>query len=195
MIIAVSVVLVAVGTATAVALLSNGNGGGGQTPNGSGATQTVVAPTSAPAETEPQTPADEQCTDEIKSNPMWVCLTEAVFDGDKITITYDSSFGDQRPALNAFHVHFWAAKNGENPPETTKGRQFNNAGGWYIDDESPSVRSVDSADFKKGIGSKGKPRDKKVCARIADHNHYLVEDNTGNNTFHTGNCVTITDKS
>jgi hypothetical protein len=195
MLIAGGLVLVAIIAAVAVTLSNLGNGGGN--PNGAGQTLGVDQTTGAAPTTEAAAPIppDEQCTEEIKANPRWVCLTSAVFDGNKITISYDASWNGGQPALDSFHVHFWAAKNGNNPPETTKGTQFPDHGGWYIDDQEPSVRKINSADFREGIGANGQPRAAKVCARIADAQHRLVEDKTGNGTYHTGNCVKITNSS
>ena len=48
----------------------------------------------------PTTPADEQCTDEIKSNPRWVCLTSAVIANGKITIKYTVDYAGSTPNIN-----------------------------------------------------------------------------------------------
>src|SRR4029450_12311723 len=78
-----------------LAIALPGNSGG--PPGGSG-------PTSAAAATTPALPADEQCTDKIKSNPRWVCLTEATLDGKQIVITYISS-DTPFDVSGGFHLH------------------------------------------------------------------------------------------
>jgi hypothetical protein len=193
LLIAAGLVLVAMITAAAVAL-ANSDGGGGQKPTGSGATTGVVETTPAVEETEPETPADEQCTDEIKSNPRWVCLTSATLSGGKLVIEYDADWAGGQPNIRGgYHVHFWAS-DGENPPETTKGSQFPDSdGNWYIDDQEPSVTTEGTSNYAKIIRPNGKPRAPKVCARIANGQHQLVRDDSGENTYHTGNCVPITE--
>jgi hypothetical protein len=57
------------------------------------------------------------------------------------------------------------------------------------------VTTVGTSNYNKMIGGNGKPKGAKVCARIANGQHELVEDNTGNHTYHTGNCVKITNNS
>jgi actin-like ATPase involved in cell morphogenesis len=191
MLIAGSLVLVAIVSAAAVALLSNNNGNG-TTPTGQGATQSATVVTSGPPEvTEEPVPADEQCTDAIKENDRWVCLTSAVYDGDKLVISYDADWGGSQPSLSGFHVHFWAS-DGKQPPETTMGNQFDTRGEWYIDDQEPSVTTKGTSNFSKIIRANGTPRAPKVCARIADGRHHLVADTTGD-TYRTGNCVPITE--
>ena len=63
------------------------------------------------------------------------------------------------------------------------GAQSSNAGDWYVEDKNPSVHREGSDQFRT---VKGFP---KVCARIADSRHRLVEDSDGN--FVTGNCVKV----
>jgi molecular chaperone DnaK len=133
----------------------------------------------------PGVPADEQCTDEIKANRRWVCLTKATFDGKKITIEYDADFAGAKPNVRGgFHVHIYGG-DGTNPPDEIMGTQAgNNAGNWYVEDQEPSVRTTDSKDYREAIGDAPK-----VCARIADARHRLVPDEHGG--FTTGNCVPI----
>jgi actin-like ATPase involved in cell morphogenesis len=193
MLIAGGLVLVAIIAAVAVTLSNLGNGGGG-TPNGADHTQGIDQTTGA-ASTEAAVPAYAQCTDEIKANKRWVCLTSAVFDGDKLVINYDSSWGGPgEPNIRGdFHVHFYAAKDADNPPETTMGAQFPKHGRWYIDDQNPSVTTAGTSNFGQIISGSGRPRGPLVCARVANGRHELVEDETGNGTYHTGNCVKITE--
>jgi len=133
-------------------------------------------------------PADEQCTDEIKSNPRWVCLTKATLDNEKIVIEYEAEWNGSNPSIsNGFHLHIYGG-DGREPPDRIMGTHANNPGDWYVEDEQPSVKSVDSDEFSRA----GLADAKKVCARIARSGHALVKDNTGENTYHTGNCVPIT---
>jgi molecular chaperone DnaK len=136
--------------------------------------------------TEPALPADEQCTDQIKANKRWVCLTSAAFDGQQLVIEYQANFGGSQPNKHeGFHLHIYGG-DGTNPPAEVMGTQAGgNAGDWYIEDENPSVRSVDSQDFREAIGTDAP----KVCARIANAQHELVPDTDGR--FGTGNCVPI----
>jgi hypothetical protein len=149
----------------------------------------VVAATSTAAPTKAGgvvggVPADEQCTDEIKANPRWVCLTSASFEGDTLTIRYKANFADAEPNVRGgYHLHIYGG-DGVTPAAEDEGRQSMNPGHWYVEDEKPSVRKASSDDFKKAIGDAPK-----VCARIATAAHILVPDKNG--TYVTGNCVPI----
>ncbi len=146
---------------------------------------------SASAKTSPvaAVPADEQCTPEMKTNHRWVCLTKATFDGEKLTIEYRARDNGVRFNVNGgFHLHIYGAdETGANPSDRNQGTQ-GSGGHWYVEDQNPSVRSATSQDFQNAIG----PDAVKVCARIANSEHALVNDNTSNSTFKTGNCVRIT---
>jgi len=132
-------------------------------------------------------PADEQCTDQIKANPRWVCLTKATFDGTKLTIEYVANFAGATPNVNGgYHLHIYGGT-GTTPPDHVMGTQDKTPGRWYVEDKNPSVRSASNSDYVQAIGNQPK-----VCARIANGSHQLVPDNTGNGTFTTGNCVPIT---
>ncbi|MEU7908857.1 Hsp70 family protein [Actinoplanes sp. NPDC049118] len=134
----------------------------------------------------PTVPADEQCTDKIKSNPRWVCLTSAKVSGGKFTVEYDAEFGDTPPSTSGgWHLHFWGS-DGTNPPDEIMGEQAPSGqqGVWYVDDEQPSVIGTGEPAFVKAIGNAPK-----VCARVANSEHGLVAD--GDGTYKTGNCVPI----
>ncbi len=132
-------------------------------------------------------PADEQCTDQIKANPRWVCLTKATFDGTKLTIEYVANFAGATPNVNGgYHLHIYGGT-GTTPPDHVMGTQDKTPGRWYVEDKNPSVRSASNSDYVQAIGNQPK-----VCARIANGSHQLVPDNTGNGTFTTGNCSPIT---
>ena len=152
-----------------------------------GATSPVATP--APVATtpaEPVIPADEQCTDTIQANERWVCLTSATIADGEIVIEYDAEFAGSTPNINGgFHLHIYGADaTGTDPPDEVMGSHAANPGDWYIEDQNPSVRSVDSDVFQQNIGDAPK-----VCARIANGQHELVPDVEG--TFTTGNCVPI----
>jgi hypothetical protein len=157
---------------------------GGERGQGSGAAPAgSTGPTATPSST---TPADEQCTDAIRSNKRWVCLTSAVIANGKITIKYEARFGGSKPSINGYHVHFYGG-DGKHPPDYTMSSKWplSTRGKYYYDAQQPSVRSTDSTDFIRAIGTADK-----VCARIAITGHGLVHDNKGG--YRTGNCVPIT---
>ena len=175
----VAVLLIA-GIAFAVSNLGGGNGGGGG--QGQGTTPPGQQQTTAPA-----VPADQVCTDQIKSNPRWVCLTKATLNNKQLVIEYDSS-NTPFDVTGGFHLHIYGTDGtGTNPPDRIMGAQSRPAGNWYVEDKNPSVRSITSGDYKEAIGANAK----KVCARIANSRHELVPDASGAGTFVTGNCVPI----
>jgi hypothetical protein len=182
-------VLAAAAIATAVVLnmgddptTTTGNLAGAATATSPVATPAPVATTPA----EPVIPADEQCTDTIQANERWVCLTSATIADGEIVIEYDAEFAGSTPNINGgFHLHIYGADaTGTDPPDEVMGSHAANPGDWYIEDQNPSVRSVDSDVFQQNIGDAPK-----VCARIANGQHELVPDVEG--TFTTGNCVPI----
>src|SRR5690606_27385410 len=79
--IAVLVVILG-GGAIALALLN-----GEKDPGGIGSPTGEPTDSGAPPTSEaPQVPPDEACTDEIKSNPRWVCITGAVMTGSELRV-------------------------------------------------------------------------------------------------------------
>ena len=142
---------------------------------------------SASAAPSPATPADELCTDEIRSNRRWVCLTSAVIADGKLTVDYDVEYDGSTPDVSTgYHVHFYGG-DGKNPPDRTMGSHAprSERGKYYFDARRPSVLSTKDDRFTGAIGDA-----KKVCARIAIAGHGLVPDN--NSTYRTGNCRPIT---
>lgn len=125
---------------------------------------------------------DEQCTDEIRSNARWVCLTSATLAGGELTVEYDAAWAGDTPNVSGgYHIHLYGG-DGTSPPEEIMGAHAANRGSWKIRDASPATLSAqDVADV---IGDHPK-----VCARIADSSHWLVPDASG--TYRTGNCVSI----
>ena len=171
------VIVLAIGGGVAWAnrdtLLASG-GGDPTTPPTGAATQTQKA---AP-------PADEQCTDAIKANDRWVCITLAFVDSEKFVVEFDADWGGQVPDNDdGFHLHIYGG-DGKNPPAEKMGYQSDEPGRFYLEDASPSVRAVGGGNYKDIIGD-----NKKVCARISDADDRLVKDKKGG--YETGNCFTI----
>jgi hypothetical protein len=194
-----AVALAALLAAVIVTVVANRIGKQERTGNSSSANGTQSSASARPASAGPPStgpsggggvgqalPADEQCTDQIKSNQRWVCLTKATFDGTKLTIEYIANFAGASPNVNGgYHVHIYGGT-GTSPPDDIMGTQSRNPGRWYVEDKNPSIRTASSADYRQAIGNQPK-----VCGRIANGSHQLVPDNSGNGTYHTGNCVPI----
>jgi molecular chaperone DnaK len=176
---AAALVVLLAGGGIALALTGNGTPSGQPTAAGTGS----AAATTAAA---PVIPADEQCTDQIKSNPRWVCLTKATITGNQIRVEYQFGNGGTNFNINGgFHLHIYGASaDGSDPADSIEGSQAR-GGNWYVEDKQPSVHSSDSNQYQV---LEGHP---KVCARIAKSNHQLVPDTSGSGTFKTGNCVPL----
>jgi hypothetical protein len=166
-----------------VAYAQYGRDGAEKGPGGSGAPAASTGPTGTPS---PTTPADELCTDEIKSNPRWVCLTSAVIANGKITIKYTFDYGGSTPNVDTgYHLHIYGG-DGKNPPDYTMSSHWpKNKGKYYWEARQPSVLDINSPTFINAIG-----KARKVCARIAIAGHGLEPDTKGG--YKTGNCVPIT---
>jgi molecular chaperone DnaK len=163
----------------------------GQNPSGigslAGQSTPSSTPSSSPISSNPNVPPDEQCTDAIKANPRWVCLLSATFDGTKITIDYTAEWAGSTPNVGGgFHLHIYGGT-GTNPPDRVMGTHSKTPGSWYVEDRKPSVRTATSNDYRNAIGNQPK-----VCARIANSQHQLIEDVSGSHTYVTGNCIPIT---
>ncbi|GGN63663.1 hypothetical protein GCM10010112_23110 [Actinoplanes lobatus] len=132
-------------------------------------------------------PADEVCSDAIKSNKRWVCLTSAVVADGKLTIDYDVEWAGSTPDVSGgFHLHMWGG-DGTYPADHDMGSHAPKAdqGEWYVEDRNPSVLDLDDKRYTRAIADAPK-----VCARIALAGHGLVKD--ANEGYLTGNCVPIT---
>lgn len=136
-----------------------------------------------PPPSQEQVPPDEQCTDEIRSNERWVCLTSATLTGGQLVLEYDVEWAGSIPDTRAgFHLHIYGS-DGTHPSDHLMGTQAGDErGSWKIRDESPAV--LDADDISDVIGDYPK-----VCARIANSDHALVQDVNGG--YYTGNCMTI----
>jgi molecular chaperone DnaK len=135
-----------------------------------------------PATTGPAVPPAEACTDQIRQNEAWVCLTSARYEGDQLVIEYQAEWAGTSPDISTgYHIHLYGG-DGTNPPEETMGNHHPSPGVWKVDDQNPAVMTADEA--AEYIGDAPK-----VCARIARAGHGLVPDSNG--TYHTGNCIPI----
>ncbi len=117
----IGLVLVLVLGGLAWALLGAEDDPGGQ-PVGNQATVNPTAVVTSP----PPLPADEQCTDQIKANTRWVCLTKATRDGEEIRIDYTSGDnGSPFDISGGFHLHIYGANaDGSSPPDRVMGSSF-----------------------------------------------------------------------
>ena len=135
-----------------------------------------------PEPTEAALPPDEQCTDAIQANEMWVCITSAAIQGGELVIHYNAEWAGQVPTIqNGFHLHIYGG-DGTTPPDHTMGTHADQRGDWVIKDTNPAVLTAD--EVSRVIGDYPK-----VCARIANGDHQLVPDTSGGYT--TGNCWPI----
>jgi actin-like ATPase involved in cell morphogenesis len=168
-----------------VAYAQHRRGDGGRELTGASVTPSASAQlTATPIAT---TPADEACTDEIKSNRRWVCLTSAVVADGRITIKYAVEYAGSRPDINrGYHLHIYGG-DGTYPPDHVMSSHTpkSERGKYYWESRQPSVLDTDDTRFITAIGDA-----KKVCARIAVAGHGLVPD--AKSTYKTGNCVPIT---
>jgi molecular chaperone DnaK len=128
-------------------------------------------------------PPDEQCTEEIRANPRWICLTSATLDDQgRLVVEYEAEWGGELPDKSTgFHMHLYGG-DGTDPPAETMGNQAAEPGAWYIEDADPAV--IPTSQVRTVIGNAPK-----VCARISDRTHQLVPDLAGG--FATGNCIPI----
>jgi molecular chaperone DnaK len=182
---AAAAAITVIGIAAGVAYAQyRSNGGGDRKLTGAG-----TSATTSPAVTDSAQPADELCTDEIKSNPRWVCLTSAVVADGKLTIDYDVDWAGSTPDVSGgFHLHVYGG-DGTYPADHDMGSHApkKDQGDWYVEDRNPSVLDTSENRYKNAISDAPK-----VCARIALAGHGLVPDK--NDTYKTGNCVPITRK-
>ncbi|WP_326549696.1 Hsp70 family protein [Micromonospora sp. NBC_01813] len=192
---AVLVVLLA-GAGVTYALTSGGQDdtGGGQpvgAGNGNPTEGTGADPDQQPQddggeENVPEVPADEQCTDEIKSNWTWVCLTSARVANGELTVEYEAEFGGNQPSVRGgWHLHIFGS-DGTSPSGDIMGDHIphDQQGFWYIEDQEPSVIAISEPAFINSIADYPK-----VCARISNSAHELAQHDNGGYT--TGNCVKI----
>jgi molecular chaperone DnaK len=176
--------LLVLGAAAAVLVLLAGGGVALAVFDDQGDNHAASPPASTTA-TESLPPPDERCTEEIMSNPRWVCLTSAVVADGKITIQYVAD-GGAMTVDGGTHLHIYGG-DGTNPPDGVEGQQVpeSEQGRWYVEDRRPAVLDLTDQRYTTAIGDAPK-----VCARVATADHVLVKAKDG--TYHTGNCVPIT---
>ncbi|HEX5541537.1 MAG TPA: Hsp70 family protein [Micromonospora sp.] len=152
---------------------------------GQSSTASDNSPDPAPSgdtSTEPAVPADEECTDEIKANDRWVCLTKATWDGQQLMIKYDAEWAGGTPRVNGgYHLHVYGG-DGTSPEDAVMGTHHQHRGAWKVSDQRPAI--LNKSEYDRIIGDYDK-----VCARIANSRHELVPDK--DDGYKTGNCVPI----
>ena len=168
--------LILIGGGVTVAATYTGRPDAGSKPSATGISATTTDPLAG-------IPAAQRCTDQIKANPRWVCLTSASFDGLNLTVRYESEFAGSEPnGRTGYHLHVYGS-DGSTRAESM-GQQASNPGHWYVSTDNPSVKRATSQAFGTVIGDSPQ-----VCARIANAGHGLVPDLNGG--YETGNCVPI----
>jgi serine/threonine protein kinase len=137
----------------------------------------------------------EKCTPEMKKNPQWVCLTQAVLSGTQLVLLYDTNFTPSS-SLTGFHMHVFSADytdSGLIPPDSVEGMQQqpeSSEGSWWTD-YSPKAFTLDTT--RLSDSPMRRPFNTKnpfVCMRVATQSHGLVHDQHGG--YATGNCLRIT---
>ena len=122
-----------------------------------------------------QTP-DEQCTEKVRIQPSWACVTLAEFDGTTVHATYLSSMDFDGPAFSinsGLHLHVFGSNVA---PETagTAGPFSDGTGAWQVWD-TPKVIDVTLSEIGSGSGVP-----EKLCVRIANQIHTLESLENGN---------------
>lgn len=152
----------------------------------------VAATATGPSEAAP--PGDEQCTETIRANKRWACLTTAVFDGSTLTIQGDVGVpeGTTLDVNGGFHLHIFGS-DGVSPDPAVMGAHAADQELWYVEDTLPSVATWGDGRWKAiaSYAPPGQTLPDKVCVRIAVDWHGLVQDTTGG--YETGNCAPITE--
>ena len=99
-----------------------------------------ASPVNSPAASlEPTVPLDEQCTDQIRANERWVCLTSATMVDGQLVIEFEAEWAGQTPAINGgYHVHIYGS-DGTNPPDEVMGVHAAHPGQWLIYDQNPII--------------------------------------------------------
>lgn len=118
--------------------------------------------------------ADEQCTEIVRSQPNWACITSATWDGASITGTYYSSVDEAGPAFSinsGLHLHLYAST--FDPTAVgTPGPFSDGSGDWQVWD-TPQVIDVSLAQ----LGVSEVPE--KLCTLIANQIHTIESLNSG----------------
>ena len=124
------------------------------------------------------TPLDEQCTETIMSQPRWVCLDAAVFDGTTVFASYIIEDGGEPFDFNStFHMHVFG--NSVDPITAGQPGAASEGGGtWVVWDNVDGFQGSVSEITLDGI------LPEKLCIRVANFDHTLE-------SLDSGNCITI----
>ena len=128
------------------------------------------------------TPIDEQCTATIMSQPRWVCMDSAAFDGTTITATYTIEDGGVPfDVYTTFHMHVF----GSSVDPATAGEPGGasvGGGAWVVWDRVDGFQGLVSEVTLDGI------LPEKLCIRVANVDHTLE-------SLDSGNCIPIVNNS
>ena len=129
------------------------------------------------------TPLDEQCTTTIMSQPRWVCLDSAAFDGTTVTATYTIEDGGVPFDFNStFHMHIF----GSSVDPATAGQPGGasvGGGAWVVWDEVAGFQGAVADITLDGV------LPEKLCVRVASFPDHTLE------SLDSGNCIPIVNNS
>ncbi len=118
---------------------------------------------------------DEQCTETIRSQARWACMSSAFWDGQNLIASYIGSpqAGGEAWSLSSFHLHVF----GSNIPPVgagVPGPVSDGSGSWKVWDLPDS--------FEGTLAEVGSPDGvpEKLCTRIATAGHTLESLDSGN---------------
>ena len=137
------------------------------------AAEAIPGVASVDDQTEVQT-EDEQCTENVRAQPNWACITSASFDGTTVTGTYYSSVDEGGPDFNingGLHLHVYAST--FDPVAVGAAGPFSDGtGDWQVWD-TPQIIEV-------SLGQLGVAEvPEKLCALIANQVHTIESPNSG----------------
>ncbi len=122
-------------------------------------------------------PEDERCTELIRSQPEWACLTGATLDANGVVrAEYETMVSTgQLSVASGFHLHLFS---GNIDPATagTAGAASVGGGGWQVWDQD----TIETA----GANIYGGTVPEKICVRIANSSHQLV-------SLDSGQCILL----
>lgn len=125
---------------------------------------------------------NEVCTDDIRSQERWVCLTNVEFDGTTLFALYDFGLPDSNPSFEdegGYHLHFFDG--GVDEPidaGTPNGGLSNGNGNWDIWDDPTGYRVDPFSVFKGVVPSQ-------LCVEIANPTHSIEN-------LESGTCFPVT---
>lgn len=117
-----------------------------------------------------------RCTDEIMSQPRWLCLDSAEFDGTTLVATFTSEDGGETFSVGSgFHVHFFNGDVTEPISAGVNGDASTGGGDWQVWDLTPRYETTKFAGTEIEM----------VCGRVATPFHTLE-------SLDSGNCWPVT---